>query len=90
MIIKSFEIDKINLDRNKFILFYGKNQGLKNEAIKKLIKKDRQVFSYDEKEILDNEESFIENILSKSLFEKEKIIIINFCVKLFFKASFFP
>ena len=77
MIIKSFEIDKINLDKNKFILFYGKNQGLKNEAIKKLIKKDRQVFSYDEKEILDNEESFIENILSKSLFEKEKIIIIK-------------
>ena len=77
MIIKSFEIDKINLDRNKFILFYGKNEGLKNEAIKKLIKKDRQVFSYDEKEILDNEESFIENILSKSLFEKEKIIIIK-------------
>ena len=77
MIIKSFEIDKINLNRNKFILFYGKNEGLKNEAIKKLIKKDRQVFSYDEKEILDNEESFIENILSKSLFEKEKIIIIK-------------
>ena len=33
MIVKSFEIKRINLNKNKFILFYGKNEGLKNEAV---------------------------------------------------------
>ena len=36
MIIKSFEINKINLNLNKFFLFYGKNDGLKNELTKKM------------------------------------------------------
>jgi DNA polymerase-3 subunit delta len=40
MIIKSFEINKINLNLNKFFLFYGKNEGLKNELTKKIIKKN--------------------------------------------------
>ena len=33
MIVKSFDIKKINLSKNKFILFYGKNEGLKNESL---------------------------------------------------------
>ena len=77
MIIKSYEIGKINLKNNKLILLYGKNEGLKNETIKKLIQNDNQVFSYDEKEILDNENNFVENISSKSLFEQEKFILIK-------------
>ena len=33
MIIKSYEISKINEQNiTKFLLFYGKNEGLKNEA----------------------------------------------------------
>ena len=36
MIIKSFEINKINLKKNKFFLFYGKNEGLKNKKLKKI------------------------------------------------------
>ena len=39
MIIKYFEINKIKLDLNKFILFYGKNEGLKNQAVNSLTKK---------------------------------------------------
>jgi DNA polymerase-3 subunit delta len=77
MIIKSYEIGKINLKNNKLILLYGKNEGLKNETIKRLIQNDNQVFSYDEKEILDNENNFVENISSKSLFEQEKFILIK-------------
>ena len=38
MIIKSFEINKINFDQNKLVLFYGKNEGFKNEATNNLIK----------------------------------------------------
>ena len=38
MIFKSFEINKINKKINQLILFYGKNEGLKNEALGILIK----------------------------------------------------
>jgi len=77
MIIKSYEIKKINLENNKLILFYGKNEGHKNEAIKNLIKEKYTIFNYEEKELLDNQNYFFENILTKSLFEDEKIIIIK-------------
>ena len=77
MIIKSYEIKKINLENNHFILFYGKNEGLKNEATNNLIKTKHGITRYEEKEILENINDFIESILSKSLFENEKIIIIK-------------
>ena len=51
MIIKNFEINKINLNKNKFILFYGKNEGLKNFEIKKLFIDTKKIFTYDEKDI---------------------------------------
>ena len=77
MIIKSYEINKINPVLSNFLLFYGKNEGLKNEITKIIIKEQRNVLHYDEKEILDNENDFIESILTKSLFEEKKIIIIK-------------
>jgi len=77
MILKFFETQKIDKNINHLLLFYGKNEGLKNETIKILIKDKNNISNYEEKEILDNEDNFIENILSKSLFEKEKIIIIK-------------
>ena len=77
MIIKSFEINKINFDQNKLVLFYGKNEGFKNEATNNLIKNKDEIIKYEEKEILENINDFIESILSKSLFESEKIIIIK-------------
>ena len=77
MIIKSYEINKINPDLYNFLLFYGKNEGLKNEITKIIIKEQSNVLHYDEKEILDNENDFIESILTKSLFEEKKIIIIK-------------
>ena len=76
MIIKSFELNKLNLKYHEIILFYGKNSGLKKESLNILIK-NKNISNYDEKEILDNESNFIENILSKSLFEKEKFIVIK-------------
>jgi len=77
MILKSFEIKKINQNINNLILFYGKNEGLKNEAINILVKDKNNISYYEEKEILDNENYFIESILSKSLFEKQKFIVIK-------------
>ena len=47
-------------------------------SIKEILKKNKgKVFNYDEKQILEEKEIFFENILSGSLFEDEKIIIIN-------------
>jgi len=77
MILKSYEINKINKNINHLILFYGKNEGLKNEALNLLINNKDNIFNYEEKEILDNENSFIETILSKSLFDPQKFIIIK-------------
>ena len=76
MIIKNYEIDKIVLKNNPFILIYGKNEGFKNQTTKNLIR-DKNYTSYDEKEILENTQDFLENLYSKSLFENEKIIIIK-------------
>ena len=77
MILKSYETNKINLNENKLILLHGKNDGLKNEVIKNLTKNKNNILKYDEKEIQENSENFIRNILSQSLFEKEKYIIIK-------------
>ena len=77
MILKSYEIKKINKNNNPLILFYGKNEGLKNEAFDILIKDKNNILNYEEKEILDNENNFIENIQSKSLFEQTKLIVVK-------------
>ena len=77
MIIKSYEISKINLKNNPYILFYGKNEGLKKESIITLLKDKKNSQIYEEKEILENSKIFLENLFSKSLFETEKIIIIK-------------
>ena len=77
MIVKSHEIKKISLKYNKFILFYGKNEGLKIEALNILIKDKNTISHYEEKEILNNENIFIETILSKSLFDPKKFVIIK-------------
>jgi len=77
VIIKSYEIEKINANKNCLVLFYGKNNGLKNKAIEILNKNKNNILSYEEKEILDNQNNFIETILSKSLFEPQNFIVIK-------------
>ena len=77
MILKTFELSKIK-DETIFYLLYGKNDGLKSECIDKILNKSiGKVYNYDEKQIKDEIETFYENILSGSLFEDSKIIIIN-------------
>ena len=85
MILKSYDLKKSNLKLNKIFLFYGKNDGLKNQTVNILINDKNKIFNYEEKEIIDNENNFIENILSKSLFEQEKYIIIKRATDKIFK-----
>ena len=79
MIIKSFELNKINQKKTSYYLFYGENEGHKTEAISNILnlKSLENIYRYEEKEILDNPEIFFNSILSKSFFENEKIIIIS-------------
>ena len=77
MILKSFELNKIS-ENTIFHLLYGKNEGLKTECINEILKRnDGKVFNYDENQIKDQTDSFYENLLSDSLFESTKIILIN-------------
>jgi len=77
MIIKTFEIKK-KLD-NRFFLFYGENQGHKNQVIEEEFKKKNMenIYYYEENEILSNKENFFTDLLTKSFFEIEKLILIN-------------
>ena len=77
MIVKSYELNKINLKRNNIYLLYGENEGLKNKVINDIFKEFlKNTYRYDEKEILNNKENFFNNILSKSFFETKKLIMV--------------
>jgi DNA polymerase-3 subunit delta len=79
MIVKFYQIKDININKDKFILFYGVNEGLKKEEISKLTIKEKRenISKYEEKEVIENSENFLNSIFSKSLFEDKKVIIIN-------------
>ncbi|MDC1169086.1 DNA polymerase III subunit delta [Candidatus Pelagibacter ubique] len=79
MIIKSFELNKLELNNYKFYLFYGDNEGSKEEAIKNIFEQNYldKIYRYEEKEILDNIDDFFNSILTKSFFDNEKLVIIN-------------
>lgn len=79
MIKKIFEINKSILQNYNFYLFYGINEGSKNEKIGELLKDTNKnnIFTYEENQILNDVNSFLESVLNKSLFEEKKIIIVK-------------
>ena len=79
MILKSYEVNKIDINKSNFILFYGQNQGAKEEEISKILEKnkDKTLNRYEEKQILENNEDFFNSIMSNALFDNQKIITIN-------------
>ncbi len=79
MILKFNELEKINLEKKKYFLLYGVNEGAKEEVIEQ-IKKSlviKQILKFDEKQILDNEEILFSEVIENSLFDNKKIILIN-------------
>tara|TARA_Y100001970_G_scaffold291199_1_gene427474 strand:- start:1880 stop:2857 length:978 start_codon:yes stop_codon:yes gene_type:complete len=79
MIIKSFELEKLKSLKSNFHLIYGNNEGIKQDIIDKYYLRnfDGEILKYDESEILNNAEEFISSLLTKSLFENKKLIIIS-------------
>ena len=79
MIIKSFELEKLKSNKSNLHLIFGNNEGIKEDIIKEVYIKnfDGEVLKYEEKEILNEVDKFFSNLLTKSLFEKSKLIIIS-------------
>ena len=79
MILKLIELNKLKLENYTFYLFYGDNEGLKEETIRNFFEKKYQnkIHRYEEKEILDNINDFYNTVLTKSFFDNEKLIIIS-------------
>ncbi len=78
MIVKNFEIEKF-INKERFFLLYGENEGLKEDIILSISKNypKESIFKYTEKEVLNNLDDFYNNILSQSFFDKKKLILIN-------------
>ena len=79
MIIKSYEVNKVNIKDYDIFLFYGKNEGLQNEIIEKnfVTGSKGSINKYEESEFINNYETISSEILTKSLFEEEKLLIIS-------------
>ena len=79
MIIKHFELTKDKISKFNYYLFHGKNEGLKKEIIERNFIKNfnGNIDKYDESYFISNKETIISELLSKSLFEDRKIIIIS-------------
>lgn len=77
MISKFFEINKYKKKVN-FFLFYGENEGQKEDIIKSNFNSytKENTFKYYEKDIIQNKQPFFDQIYSKSFFENEKLILI--------------
>ena len=79
MILKSFEERKIDLTNQKIHLLYGENQGQINDFIKNVFRKNfkDEIFTYDEVEVIKNEDLVYEKLQTKSFFDEKKLIVIN-------------
>ena len=79
MIVKHRDLPKNIKNNVSYYLLYGLNSGLIEETINNTLKQNysKNIYNYDESEIILNVNNFEENILNKSLFDDEKFIIIN-------------
>ena len=79
MILKPFQLANLKDSEKKYFLLYGQNEGKKIEAIQQILDDGftKNIFKYEEEEILNTYDNFIEEISNKSFFEDKKIIIIS-------------
>lgn len=79
MIIKNYELNKGKQIKVNIFLFYGENEGYKNQIIKEVFLNNSKsnIDRYEENEILNNLDNFISDLTNKSFFEDSKIIIVS-------------
>ena len=82
MILKSFEVSKKEISSIKLFLVYGENQGLKKEIIETIKSKHSgKEVKFEETQILTNELLFFNEIKNRSLFDENKIYLIERCTE---------
>ncbi len=79
MIIKNFELGKIDISNYQLFLIYGKNIGLQNQLINTYFINnfDGEISKYEENEFIINSDIIFTELLNRSLFENKKILIIS-------------
>ncbi len=81
MILKSYllENNPENLNQYNSILFYGENDGLKDDFKDKIniLNKTAEIITFYQEDILKDVNILTKNIINESLFNTKKIIIIN-------------
>ena len=79
MIKKPYQVNKGDLNKVQFYLFYGVNEGAKYDKVNELLLNvnKENIFKYDENSILNDYNNLFDQILNKSLFEEKKVIIIQ-------------
>ena len=80
MIYKSYLVEKnISTINENLVLIYGENVGVQDEIRKEIKKKfkESEILLFNQDEILKNPNLIFTEITNISLFEKEKIILIN-------------
>ncbi len=79
MIIKNFELGKIDISNYQLFLIYGKNIGLQNQLINTYFVNnfDGEISKYEENEFIINSDIIFTELLNRSLFENKKILIIS-------------
>ena len=82
MIIKTFELNKNYIEKFKFFLLYGENEGLKEEIINKIKKiQNGKEIKYEEAQILKSKSEFYNEIKNKSLFEEKRTFFLERCTE---------
>ena len=79
MIIKNFELKKLDKIDCNFILLYGENEGFKQKIINDFFVKsfEGEIQKCEEEEIFINYNEFITNLLNKSFFSDKKLLIFS-------------
>ena len=78
MIIKNYQLETNNISKYNFILFYGDNEGFKNEKINYILETTKyKKFLYNEREILNDIQNFSSSLLTKSFFDNKKLVIVK-------------
>ena len=79
MILKPFQLSNLKDSKLNYFLLYGQNEGQKTEVIQQILDKGftKNIFRYEEDEIFNTYDNFIEEISNKSFFEDKKIIIVS-------------
>ena len=79
MILKPYQFSNLKHANLNFYLLYGQNEGQKYEIIQKILDTGytENIHRYEEDEILNNYDNFLNGLSNKSFFEDKKIIIIS-------------